>query len=135
MSPAVERRIAAIVPEHCLDPFGNPVPGLADLGVNPCHMGAARGVALPELPDGEARLRRIGEPAQIEIETVRWLWEIGLVPGALFGVQRDPHGVAVQIGQDRAIIPDEVARHLFAEVAPGAQHPDGPREEGHRSQS
>lgn len=119
MSPSVERRIAAIVPEHCRDPFGNPVPGLSDLGIEPCHAAAERGRPLPLLASGPARLIRIGEPAQVEIETVRYLWGAGLVPGVEFVLERQDSAVGVVINGESYDVPEDLARHLFAEPLGG----------------
>ena len=135
MSPAVERRIAAIVPEHCFDPFGNPVPGLADLGVTPCHRGVARGIPLPSLPPGPAVLLRIGEPVQVEIETVRTLWGAGLVPGASFLLLEVGQPLRVRIADGEVELPEELARHLFVEPPPSPQVSGEGMPEGHRSQS
>ncbi|ASK66506.1 DtxR family iron (metal) dependent repressor [Brachybacterium avium] len=98
MSLEVEKRIAQQVSPPYLDPYGNPIPGLAALGIketqataegkdpsNPCRE-LSESVA-----DGQSlrvRLARIGERVQSDVELLGELARHGIVPGAELDVER-----------------------------------------------
>src|SRR5665811_742807 len=84
MSERVERKILALIGEHSESPYGNPIPGLDELG-EPLNEDFRRGVSnLLELADdgpSVVTVRRIGEPAQVEPEALNLLTHAGLMPG------------------------------------------------------
>ena len=84
MSERVERKILALIGEHRESPYGNPIPGLDELG-EPLNEDFRRGVSnLVELVDDGptvVTVRRIGEPAQVEPEALNLLTQAGLMPG------------------------------------------------------
>lgn len=100
MSLDVERRIAEQLEPPFLDPYGNPVPGLADLDVVLRETGATDDgqetvkelMPLGEvegLEDGvEVHLDRIGERAQSDVELLRELAGQGIVAGATIHAER-----------------------------------------------
>jgi len=71
MSERVERKILAMLGEHRESPYGNPIPGLDELG-EPLNEDFRRGVTNLVVLAAEApkvvTVRRIGEPAQVEPE-------------------------------------------------------------------
>jgi DtxR family Mn-dependent transcriptional regulator len=123
ISERVERKILALIGEHHESPYGNPIPGLDELG-EPLNEDFRRGVAsLVELAvDGPivVTVRRIGEPAQVEPEALNLLTQAGLMPGRRVRVRReDGRIVVVREGAPEVSgvsLPDDVAAHVFADT-------------------
>jgi DtxR family Mn-dependent transcriptional regulator len=122
MSERVERKILALLGEHRESPYGNPIPGLDELG-EPLNEDFARGVInLVELvAEGfsVATVRRIGEPAQVDPEALNLLTRAGLMPGRQVRVRREGDWiVVVREGAEETTgvsLPDDVAMHVFAD--------------------
>lgn len=122
MSERVEKRILELIADRERSPYGNPIPGLVELGVD-APVVPAGGVALAELVGAEpayVRLVRIGEPAQVEPDVLELLLATGITPGASLRVQTDADRVVVQ-GEagDRVSLPHDVAAHLFVVAMDG----------------
>ena len=133
MSDRVERRLIELLDHPQRSPYGNPIPGLAELGeVVPARAfldGVVNLVVLartPAVADGveppapvQAVVARLGEPLQTDAGLLERLAAAGIVPGATIVVEPG-HGV-VTVGLPGAELvldlPDEVARHLFVNVA------------------
>lgn len=131
MSERVERQLLALLDHPHVDPYGNPIPGLDELG-------EARSAALPTvgvrvLPavmhdydadhDGDAPaelvLARIGEPLQVDIETLARFAEAGLRPDRPMQVRTEDGGVyAVRApgSEIELAIPESLAKHLFVRL-------------------
>lgn len=90
MSERVERKILGLLATHRVSPYGNPIPGLQELGVSepPDASPAAQGQPLTaSVPDGESVtlvLERLGEPLQTDRDVLGALQRAGLVIGAAF---------------------------------------------------
>jgi DtxR family Mn-dependent transcriptional regulator len=87
MSEQVERRLLDMLGHPTESPYGNPIPGLEELGDRPAGAFTAGVISLPravEAGGGEitATVRRLGEPAQFEPEQLHQLREAGIMPGA-----------------------------------------------------
>ena len=125
MSERVERKILALIGEHRESPYGNPIPGLDELG-EPPNEDFRRGVtSLVELAVEGSRVvtvRRIGEPAQVEPEALNLLTQAGLMPGQRVRVRREGGRiVVVREGAEEAAgvsLPEDVAAHVFADTPP-----------------
>jgi DtxR family transcriptional regulator, Mn-dependent transcriptional regulator len=123
MSERVERKILALIGEHRESPYGNPIPGLDELG-EPLNEDFRRGVSsLVELvTEGPTvvTVRRIGEPAQVEPEALNLLTQAGLMPGQRVRVRRDGGRiVVVREGAEETTgvsLPVDVATHVFADT-------------------
>jgi len=123
MSERVERKILALIGEHSESPYGNPIPGLDELGEQPSE-DFRRGVSsLLELADdgpSVVTVRRIGEPAQVEPEALNLLTHAGLMPGQRVRVRREGGRiVVVREGADEVAgvsLPENVAAHVFADT-------------------
>jgi len=123
MSERVERKILALIGEHRESPYGNPIPGLDELGEQP-NEDFRRGVtSLVELAVEGPRVvtvRRIGEPAQVEPEALNLLTQAGLMPGQRVRVRREGGRiVVVREGAEEAAgvsLPEDVAAHVFADT-------------------
>ncbi len=126
MSDRVEKKILTLLPEHETSPYGNPIPGLEDLGATTQPTGLTGLVRIAELA-GESQpvtLRRIGEPLQSEHEVLRDLHDAGIVPGAMLRVHRDgPDLIVAAVAAVAAVAPGvrldgEFAAFLFVERPP-----------------
>ena len=115
MSERVERRLIELLDGPTLSPYGNPIPGLAELGLGapPTARGEARVTELLEADVTRVTLTRIGEYPQADIEALGALVENGVLPGATVTLAGVPGGVSLAVGKDAVTVPDDVARHLF----------------------
>jgi DtxR family Mn-dependent transcriptional regulator len=122
MSDKVERRIMELLGNPTESPYGNPIPGLEELGIEPAE-GFMDGVAnLLDLlqasgEDSTGVIRRLGEPAQINPETLAEFAEYGLVPGSTISFKRDGDRVRVSAeGFTGSLdLTLDVAVHIFVE--------------------
>jgi DtxR family Mn-dependent transcriptional regulator len=123
MSERVERKILTLIGEHRESPYGNPIPGLAELG-EPPNEDFRRGVTnLVELVDkgaNVATVRRIGEPAQVDPEALNLLTRAGLMPGRRVRASREGAGIVVvrEGAEDslKVLLPEDVALHVFVDT-------------------
>jgi DtxR family Mn-dependent transcriptional regulator len=122
MSERVERKILALIGEHRESPYGNPIPGLDELGEAPnedFRWGVSNLVELVDSGSGVATVRRIGEPAQVDPESLNLLTLAGLMPGRRVQARREGAWiVVVRDGAEEATgvsLPEDVALHVFAD--------------------
>jgi len=85
MSETVERRILELLDHPKSSPFGNPIPGLTELGEQPPALGT-RLITLEQLAEKSENstrttVRRIGEPLQTDGELMSSLRRAGVRPG------------------------------------------------------
>ncbi|WP_030668748.1 metal-dependent transcriptional regulator [Streptomyces cellulosae] len=119
MSEAVERRILELLRHPTQSPYGNPIPGLEELGekstVDPFPEQST--VSLSDLqlgPNGaSAVVRRIGEPIQTDPQLLYALRQAGVRPGAVVSVTSSPDGVMVGSGREPARLLTQTAAHIF----------------------
>jgi DtxR family transcriptional regulator, Mn-dependent transcriptional regulator len=122
MSDRVERKLLGMLADPRESPYGNPIPGLEELG-GPAATDAdgfrAGLVALPEaLPDGDARevlVRRLGEPLQTDTTLMEELARLGVRPGRVVRAVRTAGGGGVRVGTPigEADLPSSAAHHVF----------------------
>ncbi|MBR7742002.1 metal-dependent transcriptional regulator [Phycicoccus sp. BSK3Z-2] len=125
MSDRVERKILRILPDHLESPYGNPIPGLDELGEVGEPVDFRSGLSpLDEIAtdDGvDVVVRRIGEPVQVDHEALGLLTSAGLMPGRPARVRRDGTRVVVSAaGAEESTgvsLPAEIASHVFVAVA------------------
>jgi len=127
MSERVEQRLMEILDHPHYSPYGNPIPGLDELGAAVgAHVveGFLDGVKpLPELdavhtpiPGGApVVIKRLGESLQTDIELLTRFAEAGVLPGATVVVTVGDGGVTLAAsGQDTVLdLPEDLARHVF----------------------
>ncbi|MDM7830584.1 metal-dependent transcriptional regulator [Cellulomonas edaphi] len=122
MSERVEKRLAALLDHPHFDPYGNPIPGLGEIGEESTRVGFLDGVASVltlvdqgGLPDGKATVARIAEPLQVDVELLTRLAEAGVLPNAEITVERGIGVVTVGAPGSASVLdlPDDVARHIF----------------------
>jgi DtxR family Mn-dependent transcriptional regulator len=122
MSERVERKILALIGEHRESPYGNPIPGLDELGEPPnedFRWGVTNLVELVDSGSSVATVRRIGEPAQVDPEALNLLTLAGLMPGRRVRARREGAWIVViRDGAEEATgvsLPEDVALHVFAD--------------------
>jgi DtxR family Mn-dependent transcriptional regulator len=124
MSEKVERKILGLIGDGLESPYGNPIPGLHELGVDGGGDFLTGLTTLTETVDDVARvvtIRRIGEPVQVDPEALALLTSAGVVPGARVEVVRQGgRVVAVREGGEQATgvsLPADIATHVFCQTA------------------
>lgn len=120
MSGRVERKVYELLGRPQLSPYGNPIPGLAELAADSSPEVEFRdGVeTLIEATVGEEErpviVRRLGEPLQSDVELLGQLIEVGVLPGKTVSARRV--GQSVTVGEaegGRLELPAELAMHIF----------------------
>lgn len=123
ISEHVEKKILELIESPDFSPYGNPIPGLDELGykTNPIFKDGV--VSIVDLPkaiasQSEFVLRRIGEPMQLDVELLGQLQELGILPGAKVTV--DFEGTTVLIAKHGSAeglrLESDLAMHLFVEA-------------------
>lgn len=122
MSEEVERRLVQLLEHPTESPYGNPIPGLDELGdVANVDAFAAGLVPLDQAIDDSATrviVRRIAEPVQADVKLMADMHRAGIQPGAVVTVHSSPAGVMVGSGHETVELSIEDASHVF--VAPPA---------------
>ena len=120
MSETVERRLVELLGHPTESPYGNPIPGLGELGeradgeefmdnVEPLDLVAAAD------RQGETRvmIRRISEEVQKDEPLMAALRRVGALPDRVVTVARGAEGVLIGSGGETAEIETDVASHMF----------------------
>jgi DtxR family Mn-dependent transcriptional regulator len=120
MSDRVERKLLGILDDPRESPYGNPIPGLAELGGPAVSQSDFRlGVeSLPVVVDGadaprELVVRRLGEPLQTDTELMSRLAAAGLRPGARVSACRVGDTLRVEAPGGVLDLTPGVASHVF----------------------
>jgi DtxR family Mn-dependent transcriptional regulator len=91
ISEQVERKIMAMLDNPRFSPYGNPIPGLEELGApkNQTFIDGVVSVASLALSDPAQTftLRRIGEPLQVDVGLLADLKALGILPGAEISIE------------------------------------------------
>jgi DtxR family Mn-dependent transcriptional regulator len=123
MSEQVERRLLELLDHPTESPYGNPIPGLDEIGGTPAGAfldGVESLVARTASATGQVTgvIRRLGEPVQFEPELLVQLREAGVVPGAVANLSTAGSYVIVQVDGfgDGLELPSEVASHIYVEA-------------------
>ena len=121
MSEQVERKLLTMLGHPTESPYGNPIPGLGELGA-PDAASTENLVNLVDVVRGgdsevTARIRRLGEPAQVDPELLLQLKQAGVFPGSTGTFAAAGSYVSVQIdGFENGLeLPNELAAHIFVE--------------------
>lgn len=126
MSEQVERRLATLLDHPHFDPYGNPIPGLAEIDEEATEQAFLDGVVSLVAYDAAdtdgvdrsasaAVVARIAEPLQVDVDLLARLQEAGVRPGAEVAIERGEGVVTVGTPGSATVLdlPDEVARHIF----------------------
>jgi len=120
MSERVERRLLEMLDHPVTSPYGNPIPGLEELGGGP-KPGTEVPTELVSVADliaqgvSSGTLLRIGEAPQALEGFLDDVAVIGLLPGTFVTFVAVGDGVAVTTSQGSMEIAGDIARHLFVE--------------------
>ncbi len=117
MSETVERRLIELLGHPTESPYGNPIPGLAELGqdtlgesfmtdVEPLSKAASAETA-------RAVVRRISEEMQKDDALMSAMRRVGALPDQTITIQATQDGVLVGAGGETAEIFPEAADHIF----------------------
>lgn len=132
MSERVEQRLLELLDHPQRSPYGNPIPGLDELG-EPRPAGAfldgvvsltafARSLeaGAEGRVEGTAVVARLGEPVQMDVDLLGELRSAGVLPDATVVVRPDGAQVTVAaVGSAVEIdLPEEIARHVFLTARP-----------------
>jgi DtxR family Mn-dependent transcriptional regulator len=120
ISEAVERRLVGLLKDPTEDPYGNPIPGLDELGSPARPKPAPPGMAPldGDVGAGQARIiNRIGEPLQTDETLLAALDGAGVRPGVTVLVERTDDGVTVSAGDRPVNLSDQDASHVFVSAA------------------
>lgn len=117
MSETVERRLLELLGNPTESPYGNPIPGLEELGQVDEAEGFMEGVESLQSAAGDAEsrvnVRRISEEMQKDETLMSALRRIGALPGKTVTVQATSEGVLVGSSGETAEIFPEAAEHIF----------------------
>ncbi len=126
MSDRVERRILELIPASNESPYGNPIPGLDELGVVSADRESTveSVVSVADLPEAIAsqsvlKLRRIGEYLQVDMELLGQMRAAGILPGKSIELSFAPDAITVlgvETGKSVHFSREE-AVHLFVTAA------------------
>lgn len=121
MSEDVERRLVRVLDNPTVSPFGNPIPGLSDLGIDPSGGPEDPNlVRLTELPAGSpvaVVVRQLTEHVQGDTTLLSRLKDAGVVPNARVTIEMNPlGGVTIVIpGHEDVNLPHEMAHAVKVE--------------------
>lgn len=119
ISDDVERRLVAILGEPTTSPYGNPIPGLAALGLDAPILEFRDGVApLSEVVGDEPReftLLRMSENLQADTDLLALLSEAGLRPGGRFTAVDRSGQVEASVGEAVLSLAPKDVELLFVE--------------------
>jgi DtxR family Mn-dependent transcriptional regulator len=115
MSETVEKRLLEILGHPTESPYGNPIPGLDELGDGGPEDFLGGLVALTELPDATTSVvvRRIGEPIQSDTKLLTRLRRAGFRPNTSVPVGRQNGHVLIGTGARAVELDNAIAAHVF----------------------
>jgi DtxR family Mn-dependent transcriptional regulator len=119
MSDSVERRALDLLGHPTQSPYGNPIPGLAELGEAVDHEHPGGVMALTQVPEGTGSviLRRIGEPIQSDTELLAQLHRAGFRLNTAVPVSQANGNLRIGTGQHTAELDRATAAHVFVTPA------------------
>ncbi|WP_410869656.1 metal-dependent transcriptional regulator [Nocardia sp. A7] len=100
MSEEVERRLIEVLNHPTTSPYGNPIPGLDELGLADASAAEEKLIRLSDLPNGALHavvVRRLAEHIQTDPEVIGRLREAGVVPDARVTVETKPGAVLITV--------------------------------------
>jgi len=120
MSEQVERKILEMLGHPTESPYGNPIPGLEELGHTPADSFMTGVTSSVDLVAGSrepvrAVIRRLAEPMQFDPELLAQLRECGVMPGNTGQFTAAGSAVLAQVdGFGEGLeLPSEIASHIF----------------------
>lgn len=124
MSERVEQRLFDLLGKPEESPYGNPIPGLEELGGEVAPQFSAGLLTLVEamtryVPGQDVVIHRLSERIQVEPELLQQLDEGGLRPGAKISLELVGEYISVRVPdvQGALELPPEVASHVFVSMS------------------
>lgn len=124
MSEPVERRVLKLLDYPTTSPFGNPIPGLTELGRDNSQptLGAVRplGDFVGNAPESPVLVlvQWIGEPLQTQTRLLSTLRRCGIRPGETVKAEPSPGGVLVGSGGEYAELSPVAANQIWIDGGP-----------------
>ncbi len=117
MSETVEKRLLELLGQPTESPYGNPIPGLAELGQSAAAEDFMEGVEpLSKVAgpvEGRALVRRISEEMQKDEVLMSALRRVGATPDKTVTIMATGDGVLIGASGETAEIVPEAADHIF----------------------
>jgi len=118
VSEAVERRLVDLLHDPTESPYGNPIPGLAELGRPITVEDFSAGVRPLDSMVGsdagvEVTIRRISEPLQTDEKLLAELRRAGVVPGRTVQARQDQVVLVVGAAEETVRLTPDTAAHVF----------------------
>lgn len=115
MSTQVERKLIPLLNSPQVDPYGNPIPGLGEFGIQlDGEVAVISVVQVARDSETTVVLERIGEPLQVDIDLLAVMERVGVVPGAELKVRAEGDMYVFASGADEELeMPQDLAKHLF----------------------
>ena len=117
MSETVERRLLELLDHPTESPYGNPIPGLDELGEDGGGEDFMSNVeplsAAATATDERVHVRRISEEMQKDEELMGLLRRVGALPGKTVTIARTDEGILIGSGGETAELVVEAAEHIF----------------------
>ncbi|WP_028659310.1 metal-dependent transcriptional regulator [Nocardioides insulae] len=117
MSETVERRLIKLLDHPTESPYGNPIPGLDELGEDAVGESFMTGVVpLSTVASGEKStvlIRRISEEMQKDEQLMSALRRVGATPDKTVTVLTTEEGILVASGGESAELIHDAAEHIF----------------------
>jgi DtxR family Mn-dependent transcriptional regulator len=123
MSETVERRLVEILDHPTESPYGNPIPGLEELGegdARPADLTGLRPLdrAVPIGGQATVQVARIGEPIQTDEQLMARFRSGGILPGRQITASRNTSTTLVLSADAEPLtVPAETAAHVFVRDA------------------
>jgi len=120
MSEAVEKRLLDLLDNPTESPYGNPIPGLDELGNAPSEEFLDGVESVSTLASAEKSLvlvRRIAEELQKDERLMATLQRVGALPDRAVSVQATEDGILIGSGGESAEIDFDAADHIFGRVS------------------
>lgn len=118
MSDEVEKRMVAVLDDATRSPFGNPIPGLQELGLtfDPTPDSGIRAIDLPNGERMRARIVQLNEILQVDAEQFQSLQEVGIGIGTTVEVINDHGRVRIFKDEHQVELTDDLCHAVRLEL-------------------
>lgn len=123
MSEQVERKLLKVLGNPVESPYGNPIPGLDELGLErqrpPLRKAVSAPTMLASTDEVQVHIRRLAEPAQVDPELLSRLGDAGVVPGNTATLSLHDGFIRISVDGVEGVcdLTPEVAAFVFVERA------------------
>lgn len=120
MSDEVERRLVEVLGNPVSSPYGNPIPGLGELGTGSSPQNHNDGLTrLSELPKGgpiPVIIRRLAEHVQADVDLIAQFYKAGAIPNAKVTAEVLSQVVILGVpGHESVEVPSDIAHAVQVE--------------------